>query len=133
MAGSAPRSGWTPTSIGWAPARRWIWGTCSDERVTPGPRPPTILPAPVHPNAERPWMPRGISRTLRLSFTLLILCGLRWSALDAQSGPQPWTVSGGLATVWLTRPLGVIAGADVRLASGGTGYPSVSAGIAIRF
>ena len=171
-------------------------------------------------------MPRGISRSLRLSFTLLILCALRWNALDAQSGPPGWTVSGGLAairvgdregwgygpevavrrdfgrrwgvglrvalpalgsdnraagaaidlgptlthvtpqmelglsagataflvgdhadlvdgglglfagghaTVWLTRQLGVMVGADVRLASGGTGYPSVSAGTAIRF
>jgi hypothetical protein len=171
-------------------------------------------------------MPRGFSRTLRLSFTLPILCALGWTALDAQSGPPGWTVSGGLAairvgdregwgygpevgvrrdfgrnwgvglrlalpalgsdtgaagaaidlgptlthvtprmelglsagatgflvgdhadlvdgglglfagghaTVWLTLQLGVMAGADVRSTSGLTGYPSVSAGLAMRF
>jgi len=170
-------------------------------------------------------MPRGFSRTLRLSFTLPILCALGWTALDAQSGPPRWTVSGwlaairfcyragwgygpevavrrdfgrwgvglrvalpalgsdtgaagaamdpgptlthvtprmelglpagvtallvgdhadlvdgglglfagGHATVWLTRQVGAVAGADIRSTSGLKGCPSVSAGMAIRF
>jgi hypothetical protein len=40
---------------------------------------------------------------------------------------------GGHATAWLGENLGAVAGAKVRLSRGGSAYPSLSAGLAVRF
>ena len=40
---------------------------------------------------------------------------------------------GGHATAWLTPSVGAVAGAKVRLSGGGSAYPSLSAGLAVRF
>jgi hypothetical protein len=40
---------------------------------------------------------------------------------------------GGQGTRWLSEHLGVVAGARVRLSGGGSVYPSLSAGLAVRF
>jgi hypothetical protein len=40
---------------------------------------------------------------------------------------------GGQGTVWLSKHVGAVAGARARLSGGGTVYPSLSAGLAVRF
>jgi hypothetical protein len=40
---------------------------------------------------------------------------------------------GGHATAWLGKNVGAVAGAKVRLSGGGGAYPSLSAGLAVRF
>ena len=40
---------------------------------------------------------------------------------------------GGHATAWLTPSLGAVVGAKVRVSGGGSAYPSLSAGLAVRF
>ena len=40
---------------------------------------------------------------------------------------------GGQGTAWLTKHLGAVAGARARLSGGGSVYPSLSAGLALRF
>src|SRR5437763_1187808 len=102
MAGSAPRSGWTPTSIGWAPARR-----CAS-----GPAGPAIARAPSRPPVT-PQIELGLS-----AGATAFLVGDHADLVAGGLG----LFAGGHATVWLTRPLGVMAGADVRSTSGGTGY-----------
>ncbi len=39
----------------------------------------------------------------------------------------------GHATAWLTESIGAVAGVTVRIAGGGDAYPSLSAGLAVRF
>lgn len=41
--------------------------------------------------------------------------------------------AGGHVTAWLTRSVGAVASANVRIAAGGAAYPSLSAGLAVRF
>ena len=40
---------------------------------------------------------------------------------------------GGQGTLWLSKHLGAVAGARARLSGGGSVYPSLSAGVAVRF
>ncbi len=40
---------------------------------------------------------------------------------------------GGHATHWLSRGVGIVAGASVRVSGGGNAYPGLSAGLAVRF
>jgi hypothetical protein len=40
---------------------------------------------------------------------------------------------GGQGTVWLSKHVGAVAGARARLSGGGSVYPSLSAGLAVRF
>jgi hypothetical protein len=40
---------------------------------------------------------------------------------------------GGHATAWLTPSIGAVVGAKVRVSGGGSTYPSLSAGVAVRF
>lgn len=41
--------------------------------------------------------------------------------------------AGGHATAWLSRTVGAVVSADVRIAGDGAAYPSLSAGLAVRF
>ena len=57
------------------------------------------------------------------------LVGDRGELVDAGIG----IFAGGHATTWLSKAIGVVVGADVRVSGGGDTYPSLSAGLAVRF
>ncbi len=122
----------------------WVYGPDLGVRRDFGPRWGVQLRAVLSVLGSEPYAGDGV---LAVDLGPTLTLGSKNTELGLTAGATGFLVSdrgefsdggvggfaGGHATFWLTRAVGAIVGADVRIGGSGTAYPSLSGGLAVRF